>query len=154
MPESHYEDYYLFLEERSLKWYEYLFKSLYYFRTGYGLYLGFALGLLTFSTTMYYLAIERVPLLKQLFPGFLEFTATLFVLVYTIGHTLGYIHYKKLPVYRMEQEVNVESNPYANWKVTPNAIPQLKLFARQARMLGMNEEADVMESIIRRSEGA
>ena len=137
-----------------MKWYEYFFKSLYYFRTGHGLYLGFALGMLSFSTTMYYLAIEHIPFLKQLFPSFLEFTIILFILVYIVGHTLGYIHYKKFPAYRMEQEINVESNPYANWKVTPNSVPQLKLFARQARMLEMNEEADVMEAIIRRSESA
>ena len=135
-----------------MKWYEYFFKSLYYFRVGYGLYLGFALGLLTFSTTTYYLAIERIPLLRQIFPDFLEFTITLFILVYIVGHILGYVHYKKFPAYRMEQEVNVESNPYANWKVTPNALPQLKLFAHQAHLLGMDEEANVMEEIIRRSE--
>lgn len=46
------------------------FRAIFYFRTGWSLYFAFILAAINTLTVTYYLAIEKLPLLKDVFPTF------------------------------------------------------------------------------------
>lgn len=94
------------------------FRSWYYFRTGYGTYFSFLLGVATTFVTVYYLAIEHMSFLKQIFPNF-----WIFSLIGSVAGTvacilIGYAHLKRTQAYSAEVTVGVEANPYTR-KTTP-----------------------------------
>ena len=94
------------------------FRAWFYFRQGWGTYFAFVLAAINTLTVTYYLAIEKAPLLKEIFPSFV------FYMIFTISIgipllvVIGYIHYKKSPSYTSEADVTVESYPYY-YKLTP-----------------------------------
>ena len=116
----------------------FLMRSFYYFRTGYSIYLSLPLQMISLCTTVYYLAIQNIPTLKTFFPGFMEFALALVVVVYPVGSVAGWFHFKKMPFYRIEQTINVESNPYSQTKLTPVMIPMWKTLMELARKEGLN----------------
>ena len=116
----------------------FLLRSFYYFRTGYSIYLSLPLTMISLCTTVYYLAIQNIPILKSVFPGVLEFGLALVVVVYPSGALAGWFHFKKMPFYRIEQTINVESNPYSQTKLTPVMIPMWKTLMELARKEGLN----------------
>ena len=124
-------------------------RSLYYFRNGYGIYLSLPLTLVSFTTTVYYLAIQNVPFLKGIFPSFVLFGVVLTLFIYPAGVLIGWIHFKKMRFYRIEQEIQVESNPYSQDRLAPVMIPMWKMMVE----LGKREGIDVseMEKILRKS---
>jgi hypothetical protein len=95
-----------------------MFRAWYYFRIGYGTYLTFLLGFVSTIVTVYYLAINNIPILKSVFSSFLWF----FVLAVAIGVPLavfsGFLHFKRTRAYASEQDISVEANPWY-WRVTP-----------------------------------
>jgi hypothetical protein len=95
-----------------------IFRGWYYFRIGYGTYLTFLLGFVTTIVTVYYLAINNIPILKSMFSSFLWF----FVFAVMIGVPLavfsGYLHFKRTRAFASEQDIFVEANPWY-WRVTP-----------------------------------
>ena len=130
---------------------DFVIRTFYYFRTGYSIYLSLPLTLISLSTTVYYLAIQNIPILQGIFQNIIVFGVFLTLIVYPCGAVVGWVHFKRAPFYRVEQDVNVESNPYSNTKVTPVSLPQLRLFAVMARERGMVKDAEEMEEIIKRS---
>jgi hypothetical protein len=66
----------------------------------------------------YFLAIERIPTLKEVFPSFLLY----FVFVTGIGIPVligaGYLHFKKSGAFSSETDIAIESNPYS-YKLPP-----------------------------------
>ena len=94
------------------------FRAWLYFRQGYGTYFAFILATINTMVVTYYLAIERAPFLKEIFPTFLYYLAV----VSTIGIPLlvfvGYIHFKRTAAYSAELDIQYESNPYL-YKVPP-----------------------------------
>lgn len=119
----------------------FLVRSFYYFRTGYGIYLSMPIGMISLCTTVYYLAIQNVPALKSVFPGVLEFGAALVLVVYPSGVVTGWLHLKIMPFYRVEQQIQVEANPYSNRVLTPVMVPMWKILIE----LGRKEGLDVSE---------
>lgn len=119
----------------------FLVRSFYYFRTGYGIYLSMPIGMISLCTTVYYLAIQNVPALKSVFPGVLEFGAALVLVVYPSGVVTGWLHLKIMPFYRVEQQIQVEANPYSNRVLTPVMVPMWKILIE----LGKKEGLDVSE---------
>lgn len=119
----------------------FLVRSFYYFRTGYGIYLSMPIGMISLCTTVYYLAIQNVPTLKSIFPGVLEFGAALVLIVYPSGVVTGWLHLKIMPFYRVEQQIQVEANPYSNRVLTPVMVPMWKLLIE----IGRKEGLDVSE---------
>jgi hypothetical protein len=94
------------------------FRAWFYLRVGYSTYWTFLLMGINTLTVTYYLAIENVPFLKEIFPSFIHYVVILVVIgVPTLIFT-GYSHYKKIPGYKSEAEVNLESNPY-QYKLPP-----------------------------------
>lgn len=116
----------------------FLVRSFYYFRTGYSIYLSLPLQMISLCTTVYYLAIQNIPTLKTFFPGFMEFALALVVVVYPVGSVAGWFHFKKMPFYRIEQTINVESNPYSQTKLTPVMIPMWKTLMALAEKEGLD----------------
>lgn len=126
----------------------FLLRSFYYFRTGYSIYLSLPLQMISLCTTVYYLAIQNISGLKTFFPGFIEFALALVIVVYPIGSVAGWFHFKALPFYRIEQTINVESNPYSQTKLTPVMIPMWKTLMALAEKEGLDvqEMRKILES--------
>ena len=125
-------------------------RSWFYFQKGYGTYLSFPLGLMSIATSGYFLAVRNIPALAQIFPNFYNF-AVLVPLIYPVGVIIGWIHYRKTSLYQQEQEVVIASSPYTTVKITPISLPTWTLFSALARKEGLNDVADQMDEIIKRS---
>ena len=95
-----------------------LFRWWFYARQGYQTYFAFAfIGINTLTVT-YYLAIERAPFLQAIFPTFSIYVAIVLVIGMPVLVLTGFFHYKKVPAYKSEAEVNIENNPYT-YKIPP-----------------------------------
>ena len=94
------------------------FRAWFYFRQGWSTYFAFVFSAINTLVVTYYLAIERAPFLKEIFPTF----ATYVIIVTGIGIPLlvlvGYAHYKRIPAITEELEVAAEVNPYW-YKIPP-----------------------------------
>ena len=90
-----------------------LFRSWFYFRQGWSVYFAFILAAINTLTVTYFLAIEEYPVLKEIFPSFIQYV----VIIASIGIPLlviiGYVHYKRSSAYRSEAGVLYQTNPYA-----------------------------------------
>ena len=51
------------------------YRAWYYFRNGWSIYFAFVFGAVNTLVVTYYLAIERVPILKEIFPSFVYYVA-------------------------------------------------------------------------------
>jgi len=102
------------------------FRYWYYFRQGYHLYFAFVFAALNTLVVTYFLAIERAPFLKEVFPTFPIYAVVLISIGVPSLILAGFIHYKRMPAFKSEQEVTVESNPFI-YKLPPG----------HARIVGM-----------------
>jgi len=94
------------------------FRAWFYLRMGYTIYWAFLIMGINTLTVTYYLAIEKAPFLKEIFPSFLHYSAILVIVGIPILVLTGFIHYKKIPGYKSEAEITVEQNPY-QFKLPP-----------------------------------
>ena len=94
------------------------FRLWYYFRQGYSLYFAFIFAGINTMVITYYLAIERAPFLKEIFPTFSLYAIVLILVGFPLLIIAGYIHFKRVPAYKSQQEVNVISNPF-QYKLGP-----------------------------------
>ena len=94
------------------------FRAWFYLRMGYSIYWAFLFMGINTLTVTYFLAIDNVPFLKDIFPTFTIYVIFLVVVGIPILITTGYVHYKRIPGYKSEVEVTVESNPY-QFKLPP-----------------------------------
>ena len=111
-----------------------VFRSWFYFRSGWSSYFAFILAALNTLTVTYYLAIENYPALQGIFPNFIQYV----LIVVSVGVPLlicvGYAHWKKTPAYRSEADIWIESNPY-NARMLANSEMLLKLNFKLIDML-------------------
>jgi CBS domain containing-hemolysin-like protein len=119
-----------------------LFRSWYYFRNGWSTYFAFIFAAVNTLVVTYFLAIERYPFLKEIFPTFVHYVITMILLGVPILTFVGYIHFKKTAAFQAEAEIAVEVNPF--WRRmlinTEIVIPlQLKLTDLMVR-LSKNEK--------------
>ena len=133
------------------------FRYWYYFRQGYHLYFAFVFAALNTLVVTYFLAIERAPVLKEVFPTFAVYAFVLIAIGTPSLILAGYLHYKRIPAFKSEQEVTVESNPYI-YKLQPGyqkhvSFPQTlltnKILLRLAKSQNLisDEEIKHMEDI-------
>jgi len=94
------------------------FRAWFYLRMGYTIYWAFLIMGINTLTVTYFLAIEKAPFLKDIFPTFAHYAIVLIIIAVPILVLTGFIHYKKIPGYKSEAEVTVESNPYV-FKLPP-----------------------------------
>lgn len=90
----------------------------FYFRQGWATYFAFIFAAINTSVVTYYLAIEKAPLLKEIFPSFLSYLLIMALIGIPLFGMVGYFHYKRIPAYASEASVSVQSNPYV-YKVQP-----------------------------------
>ena len=88
------------------------FRSWFYFRTGWATYFAFIFAAINTLVVTYYLAIEKAPNLKEIFPSFTYYAIFMIVIGVPILILSGYIHFKKSGAYRSEANIAAESNPY------------------------------------------
>jgi hypothetical protein len=88
------------------------FRSWFYFRTGWSMYFAFILSAINTLTVTYYLAVEKVPVLVEIFPSFLHYVVIFIGFGFPILVATGYAHYKKTSARKAEVDISVETNPY------------------------------------------
>jgi hypothetical protein len=124
---------------------QFLFRCWFYFRIGYSTYLTFLLGFVSTIVTVYYLAINNIPVLKTVFPSFLLFSTIAVAVGVPLSVLAGYTHFKRSRAYSAEVDIGVEANPYL-YKVTPGkereiAVPltiaSIDVSLAMARKLGV-----------------
>ena len=69
--------------------------------------------------TTYYLAIEKSPFMKEIFPSFTLYILTLSSIAIPILILIGYLHVKRSKAYQAEIDIQYEVNPYVK-KVISN----------------------------------
>ncbi|MGI0045687.1 MAG: hypothetical protein ACREBB_00660 [Nitrosotalea sp.] len=94
------------------------FRAWFYFQTGYSQYFTFTIAVINMLTTTYYLAISQNEAIGKIFPTF----STYVMISSTIGIPLlvflGYLHMRRSHIYKSQQDILVESNPY-NYYLLP-----------------------------------
>jgi hypothetical protein len=89
-----------------------IFRSWFYFRTGWSTYFAFILGAVNTLTLTYYLAIEEVPILKEIFPTFLSYVVIATLIIIPALTAVGYVHFKKSGSFKAEADIGIEANPH------------------------------------------
>mgnify|MGYP003966123531 CR=1 FL=1 len=89
-----------------------IFRSWFYFRTGWSTNFAFILGAVNTLTLTYYLAIEEVPILKEVFPTFLSYVIMATLVIIPTLAAVGYVHFKKSGSFKAEADIGVEANPH------------------------------------------
>lgn len=89
-----------------------VFRAWFYFRNGWSVYFAFIFAAINTLTVTYFLAIEKVPTLLQIFPSFIHYVLIVSFIGMPALVLIGYVHYKKSPAYRSEASIGFESNPY------------------------------------------
>lgn len=89
-----------------------LFRAWFYFRNGWSLYFAFIFAAINTLTVTYYLAIDKIPFLLNLFPSFTHYIGGAVLIGVPILIAIGFIHYKKSPAFRSDVTVGFETNPF------------------------------------------
>ncbi len=115
-----------------MKFEDLLYRSWFYFRTGYALYLAFLIGFLSNIVVIFKLAIEPIqqtcvpstscPLLahvlKIVFPSLTAFAVIGTLVTFPVGVYAGHFHMKRTDAFAADASISTESNPYA-YKAVP-----------------------------------
>ena len=88
------------------------FRAWYFLRMGWTTYFAFIFTAVNTLIITYYLAIERVSAIKELFPTFSIYALVMVIIGLPILVTVGYIHFKRSQAFPSEADILVESNPY------------------------------------------
>lgn len=88
------------------------FRAWFYFRNGWSLYFAFVFAAINTLTVTYYLAIDKIPVLLNIFPTFAYYVAAAIAIGVPTLVTIGYVHYKRSPAYKSEASIGFEVNPY------------------------------------------
>lgn len=89
------------------------FRGWFYFRQGWTTYFAFMFAAINTLVVTYYLAIENIPILKEIFPNFFIYLAVVVSIGIPMLIGIGYIHFKKTASYKAEADIQYESNPHA-----------------------------------------
>ena len=126
------------------------------FRQGWGIYFAFIIAAVNTMVTTYYLAIEKIPALKSIFPSFEYYLVTFVIIGVPLLILIGYFHFKRTSGFASEMEVTVESNPYT-YKIRPGydtvvLFPFFLLFTKTMIKYSKNEnltqeELDTMKEL-------
>ncbi len=76
------------------------------------MYFAFILSAVNTLTVTYYLAVEKVPVLVEIFPSFLHYVVIFAAIGIPILITTGYAHFKRTSARKAEVDISVETNPY------------------------------------------
>ncbi len=86
------------------------FRGWFYFRNGWSMYFAFIFAAINTLTVTYYLAIDKIPLLLNLFPTFTHYVGAAILIGIPFLILVGYVHYKRSPAYKSESTIGLEVN--------------------------------------------
>ena len=89
------------------------FRGWFYFRQGWTTYFAFIFAAINTMVVTYYLAIENIPFLNNVFPTFYIYLAVAASIGVPLLILIGYAHQKKTSSYKAEADIYYESNPHA-----------------------------------------
>ena len=89
------------------------FRAWFYFRTGWAVYFAFMFAAVNTLVVTYYLAIDNISFLQQVFPTFGHYVISVILIGIPVLIGVGYIHTKRTAAYREEAKIQVETNPHA-----------------------------------------
>tara|TARA_Y100001936_G_scaffold253034_1_gene315451 strand:+ start:3962 stop:4411 length:450 start_codon:yes stop_codon:yes gene_type:complete len=76
------------------------------------MYFAFVLSAVNTLTVTYYLAVEKVPFLVEIFPSFVHYVLIFVAIGVPILVSTGYAHFKRTSARKAEVDISVETNPY------------------------------------------
>ncbi len=125
------------------------FRAWFYFRMGWSTYFAFIFAAVNTLVVTYYLAIERIPELKYIFPSFSIYAIIMIVIGIPLLVLFGYVHFKKSQAYSSEADIGVETNPYY-FKLPPGhqrdvLVPLQLLLSQMILKIATNEKLTVEE---------
>jgi len=128
------------------------FRSWFYFRQGWSIYFAFIIAAVNTMITTYYLAVEKIPVLKSIFPSFEYYLAVFVIIGIPLLILIGYFHFKRTAGFAAEAEITVESNPYM-YKIRPGydtavLFPFLLLFTKAMIKHTQNEKPTKKDLIL------
>ena len=88
------------------------FRGWFYLRTGWAVYFAFIFAAINTLVVTYYLAIENISFLQQIFPTFVHYVITVTLIGIPILIGAGYIHTNRTAAYREEVNIQIETNPH------------------------------------------
>ena len=88
------------------------FRAWFYFRNGWSMYFAFIFAAINTLTVTYYLAIDKIPFLLDLFPSFVHYVGGAIFVGIPILVLVGFLHFKKSPAHRSDVNINIETDPF------------------------------------------
>ena len=88
------------------------FRGWVYFRIGWANYFAFLFAATTTLVTTYFLLIQDVQLIKEIFPTFAHYIVTAVLVGVPSLIVIGYVHFQRSQAFKSEADVRVESNPH------------------------------------------
>ena len=119
------------------------YRAWYYFRNGWSVYLAFIFAAINTLVITYYLAIERAPFLKEIFPSFGFYVIAAIGIGIPLLTIIGWVHWKKSGARRAEVDVNYEANPYEA-RTMVNTEMVLKLSLQLSEILLKNQNKNTI----------
>ena len=117
------------------------FRAWFYFRTGWAVYFAFIFAAINTLVVTYYLAIENISFLQQIFPTFGHYVISVILIGIPALIGAGYIHFKKSPGFKSEADIAIESNPHARRNLlNTEAIIAAYLFSNDLMMKMLKDE--------------
>ena len=119
-----------------------------YFRVGWATYFGFIFAAVNTIITTYYLAIDNISFLNQIFPTFGHYVISVILIGIPALIGAGYIHFKRSPGFKSEADIAIESNPHARRNLlNTEAIIAAYLFSNDLMMKMLKDEKLTDEEI-------
>ncbi len=81
------------------------FRGWFYFRQGWSTYFAFIFAAINTMVVTYYLAIDNIPVLKQVFPTFYVYLLVVSSIGIPILILVGYVHFKRTKAYEAEADI-------------------------------------------------
>ena len=122
------------------------YRGWYYFRNGWSIYFAFIFAAINTLVLTYYLAIERAPFLKDIFPSFGFYVIAAVGIGIPLLTIIGWVHWKKSGARRAEVDLNYEANPYEA-RTMVNTEMVLKLSLQLSELLLKNQDSLSEEEI-------
>ena len=117
------------------------FRAWFYFRTGWAVYFAFMFAAVNTLVVTYYLAIDNISFLQQVFPTFGHYVISVILIGIPVLIGAGYIHFKKSPGFKSEADIAIESNPHARRNLlNTEAIIAAYLFSNDLMMKMLKDE--------------
>ena len=117
------------------------FRAWFYFRTGWAVYFAFIFAAVNTLVVTYYLAIDNISFLQQVFPTFGHYVISVILIGIPALIGAGYIHFKRSPGFKSEADIAIESNPHARRNLlNTEAILAAYLFSNDLMMKMLKDE--------------